>query len=76
MRRQAIIQHTLNVINKLPDDKAEEISEFADFVMKRYEEHLLNYGIQQLNADSKSFDFLNNEEDIYTEADLKEVYHA
>ena len=76
MSRQEIIQHTLNVINRLPDGKAEEISDFADFIMSRYEDHILVSGIQQLSAGSKSFDFLNNEEDIYTEADLKEKYNA
>ena len=65
MRKKAIIQHTLNIINKLPDEKAEEISEFADFVMKRYEENLLNNGIQQIKSESKSFDFLDNEEHLY-----------
>ena len=76
MNRQAIIQNTVNIISKLPDDKAEEISDFANFVMKRYEEYLLLQGIQKINADSKSFDFLKDEEDFYTEADLKEVYNA
>jgi len=76
MTRQAIIQHTANIISKLPQDKAEEISDFADFVMRRYEEHLLTEGIQKINADSSSFDFLKNDEDLYTEADLKEVYNA
>lgn len=76
MTRQAIIQNTVNIISKLPDDKAEEISDFANFVMKRYEEYLLLQGIQKINADSKSFDFLKDEEDLYTEADLKEVYNA
>ena len=33
-------------------------------------------GIQQLVAESKTFDFLNAEEDLYTEADLKEVYNG
>jgi hypothetical protein len=76
MTRQAIIQHTANIISKLPQDKAEEISDFADFVMRRYEENLFTEGIQKINTDSSSFDFLKNDEDLYTEADLKEVYNA
>lgn len=76
MTRQAIIERTIKAINQLPEEKAEEISDFADFVTKRYEENLLTQGIQQLTADSKTFVFLNDEEDLYSIDDLKEVYNA
>lgn len=76
MTRQAIIERTINAINQLPDDKAEEISAFADFVSKRYEGLLLTQGTQQLASDSKTFGFLKDEEDLYTEADLKEIYNG
>jgi hypothetical protein len=76
MTRQAIIERTIKAINQLPEEKAEEISDFADFVTKRYEEHLLMQGIQQLTSDSQTFDFLYNEEDMYSIADLKEVYNG
>lgn len=76
MTRQAIIERTIRAINQLPEEKAEEISTFAEFVMKQYEEHQLSQGIQKMAASSPAFDFLNNEEDIYTESDLKEVYNG
>ncbi len=76
MSRQSIIERTINAINRLPEYKAEEISDFADFVMKRYEEDQLARGIQNLVAESDSFEFLQTEEDLYTLADLKEVYHG
>lgn len=76
MTRQLIIERTLKVINQLPEDKAEEISDFADFIFKRYEEHELTKGIQKIAAQSQAFDFLNNEEDIYSIVDLKEVYNG
>ena len=76
MTKQLIIQKTVNAINQLPEDKAEEISDFADFISKRYEEHLLITGIQQLTSDSQTFDFLKDEENLYTEADLKELNNA
>ena len=41
MTRQLIIERTINAINQLPEDKAEEISDFANFIMKRYEENSL-----------------------------------
>lgn len=76
MNKQSIIERTLKAINQLPEDKAEEISVFADFLMKRYDEQKLTEGIQKLAANSQAFNFLNNDEDIYTEDDLKEVYNA
>jgi hypothetical protein len=76
MTRQAIIERTIKSINQLPEDKAEEIADFADFVTKRFEENRLTEGIQQMTANSQTFAFLNDEEDDYSEADLKEVYNG
>lgn len=76
MTRKAIIERTIKVINLLPDDKAQEISDFADFLIKHYEEIQLSKGIQSLAEQSHSFDFLKYEEGIYPESDLKEVYNG
>ncbi len=76
MTKQAIIERTIKAINQLPEDKAKEISEFADFIAKRYEEQKLSIGIQQLTSNSNAFSFLNNEEELYTDKDLKEVYNG
>jgi antirestriction protein len=75
MTKQTIIERTVKVINQLPEDKAEEISDFADFLIKRYEEQGLIKDIQNIISESNSFDFLNNEEDLYSEKDLKEKYN-
>lgn len=74
MTREAIIERTIKAINQLPEDKAEEISDFAEFMMKQHEERQLANDIQRLTANSQAFDFLSNEEDLYTEEDLKEKY--
>ena len=76
MTKQLIIEKTVRAINQLPEDKAEEISDFADFIARRYEEHLLIEGIHQLISNNQTFDFLKDEEDLYSEADLKEVNNA
>ena len=76
MTRQLIIERTLKVINQLPDEKAEEISDFADFVFKRYEEHELTNGIKKMASKGQAFNFLNNEEETYSVADLKEIYNG
>lgn len=76
MTRQAIIEKTLQAINKLPEDKAEEISDFAEFVSKRYEDQLLTQSIQKMTSDSPSFYFLEEDEEIYSVNDLKQVYNG
>jgi hypothetical protein len=76
MTRQLIIEKTIKAINQLPEDKAEEISDFADFVTKRYEENRLTDGIQTMVSESEAFQFLLEEEELYTLADLKKVYNA
>lgn len=40
MTKKVIIDITIKAINQLPKEKAEEISDFAAFLCKRYEEHL------------------------------------
>ena len=75
MTRQAIIDHTIQVINLLPQEKATEISNFADFISMKYEEQRMNENIQKIVSDSKTFNFLNEEEDLYSLTDLKEKYY-
>ena len=76
MTRQAIIEKTLKAINQLPESKAEEISDFAEFIIKKYEDQKLTTAIQQMASESKTFEFLETEEELYTVSDLKVVYNA
>ncbi len=76
MSKQLIIEYTLKAINRLPEEKAEEISNFAQFIIKQYEEQQLTVGIQKMASESHAFDFLNHEEDLYSIDDLKEVYNG
>jgi hypothetical protein len=76
MTKQAIIEKTIRLLNQLPDDKAEEISDFADFIFKKYEESLISEGIQQLSSDSKTFEFLKEEEELYSLKDIKVKYNG
>jgi hypothetical protein len=62
MTRRLIIERTVNAINQLPEDKAVEISDFAEFIIKRFEEQRLTEGIQNLTSNSQSFSFLAEEE--------------
>jgi len=74
MTREAIIQKTVNTLSKLPVEKAGEVADFADFILKNYEEYILQKGIEKLTIQSGTFDFLNDDEDLYSLDDLKEKY--
>lgn len=74
MTKKGLINRTIETLEKLPEDKIHEIADFADFVLKKYEEKTLQRGIETLASESDSFAFLQDEEDLYDENDLKEKY--
>ena len=74
MTREAIIQKTIQALQVLPEDKAEEISNFADFILRKYEDLTLQQSIQTLQSGSETFAFLNDEEDLYSPVDIKEKF--
>jgi hypothetical protein len=74
MSREEIIQKTLHTLKVLPDDKLKEVLDFADFVLKKYEEVILQQGIQKLQENSETFSFLNEEENLYSLKDIKEKF--
>lgn len=71
MTKKEIIERATRAINQFPPQKTEEISDFIDFIMKKYEEQILTEGIQQLASESDAFQFLYEEEDLYSIDDLK-----
>jgi len=74
MTKEAIIQKTIKALQLLPEKKAAEISDFADYMLKKHEEHLLQAGIEQLIEQSETFSFLEEEEELYNINDIKEKY--
>lgn len=74
MTREAIIQRTIQALKALPTEKAQEVSDFADFMLKKYEEVVLQQGIQNLQSDGETFQFLNEDEELYSAADVKEKF--
>ena len=74
MNRQILIDDTFNKIKQLPDIKIREINDFADFLLSKIDDKIIREGIQELTSESKAFEFLKDEEDLYTVNDLKERY--
>ena len=74
MDRQVLINNVLKKINQLPDIKIKEVDDFADFILSKIDDKIIQEGILKLASESKSFDFLKDEEDLYTVNDIKETY--
>ena len=74
MNLESVIKHTMQTVSKLSLEKASEVSDFADFILKKQEEELLQKGIQKMVETSKPYDFLKSEEDLYTVNDLQVKY--
>ena len=75
MNRQILIESTIEKISQLPDLKIKEVNDFADFLLTKIDDKIIQEGIQTLISDSKSFAYLKDEEVLYTVNDLKESYH-
>jgi mRNA-degrading endonuclease RelE of RelBE toxin-antitoxin system len=74
MTRETLIQKTIYNLEKLPDQKLKEVSDFAEFLLDRIENQIMTEGIQKLASNSKTFKFLHDEEDLYSTDDLKVRY--
>lgn len=72
MNREILINRTISNISLLPDLKLKEISDYVDFLLKTYDNKKMTEGIMELT--SKSFEFLNEEEEIYDVSDLIEKF--
>ena len=74
MTKQTLISRTIKTLEKLPEGEIHQVADFADFVLRKYEEQLLQKGIETMASNSEVLSFLNDEEDLYDERDLKEKY--
>ena len=74
MERKELIENTFNKISQLPDLKIKEIHDFAEFLLMKIDDQILQQGIQELASSSNAFSYLNEEEDLYSVNDLKERY--
>jgi hypothetical protein len=74
MTRQTLIKQTVQTLSRLPHEKVQEVADFAEFLFKKHDEEILQKGIEKLVSDSRAFEYLHEEEDLYTVSDLKEKY--
>ncbi len=74
MTRATLLKKTIDSLQKLPDQNLQEVSDFAEFLLHKIDNQIIAEGIRQLASESKSFQFLEEEENLYTVNDLKEKY--
>ncbi|MBY0435427.1 MAG: DUF2281 domain-containing protein [Cyclobacteriaceae bacterium] len=74
MTRELLIKSTLDSISKLPDNKIQEVSDYAEFLLSKLDDQIIASGIQKLIDENSTYQFLTDEEEIYTVNDLKERY--
>lgn len=76
MSKKELIEKTLAALEKLPADKVAEVSDFADLILQRNEDRQITESIAQLSIQTKSYKFLEEEEDLYTLNDVKAPYNG
>ena len=74
MTKESLIQHTLETIQKLPQSKILEVSDYADYILKKYDDEMLQNGIEKIVSESNTFNEIVEDDVIYTVNDIKELY--
>ena len=72
MNREQLIEETIYKVTKLPDEKIQEINHFAELLLSKIEDKIFAEGIAEMASKSKVYEFLNDEEDLYTVNDVIE----
>lgn len=57
-------------MSKLPIEKIKEVNDFAEFLLKKIDDTMLNEGILHLVSEGDSFNFLHNEPKLYSDNEL------
>ncbi|MDP5139456.1 MAG: hypothetical protein NWP83_03185, partial [Spirosomaceae bacterium] len=79
MSDEILLNQTIHKLRKLPASKIEEVDNYVDSLLNKLEEKILSEGIQKIVSESETFKFLEDEEELYSMADLKyynEIYYC
>ena len=74
MEKANLIQDTIDILDKMSDEKTLEVKDYASYLLKKYKENMLQNGLIELANQSQSYKFLEQEEELYTVEDLKIKY--
>jgi len=70
MTKEQIINETVDILKKLPSEKAEEIRNILFNYYNSKDEELFEKGFQKLILESEAYEFLKSEPDLYKLDDL------
>lgn len=71
MEREALMEKTIHKLEKMPIGRIREVSDIVELMSQRVEDAIIVEGIKDMAFNSKAFDFLKDEPDLYTLNDLK-----
>jgi len=74
MNRELLLEKKVKSIEQLPDERLNEVADFVDFLLQKESEEQLVHDITVINGEAGAFDFLSEEEDLYSDDDLIEKY--
>jgi hypothetical protein len=75
MSKHELIEIALSKLQKLPIGKVEEATDFISYILRKYDDELLQKGIEKIASEAGAFDFLNEDDDsLYTLNDAIEIY--
>ena len=72
MNKDILIEDIVWKIKQLPESKIMEVNDFADFLLSKIDNAILQEGIQKMTSESNAFKHFLDEAELYTVADLKE----
>jgi hypothetical protein len=71
MEREVLVKNTIGKLAQLPTKRVQEVNDFVEFIIRKTDDVLITEGLQQLSSISHTYDFLNDEPELYTVNDLK-----
>ena len=71
MERDVLVQKTIRKIEQLPMMRIREVNDFVEFIIRKTDDALITKGLQKLSSSGHTYDFLDNEPELYTVNDLK-----
>ena len=74
MNRQILIKKTIENMSLLPEWRLKEVSDYVDFLSKISDDKKLVQGIRNIVSQTKSFHFLEEEEELYNDSDIIQKY--
>ena len=67
-----MLKDTIDKLRLLDETNLQEANDFVEFLLHKVSDKELTQEIQQQAQEGKSFEFLNEEEELYSIKDLKE----